>query len=204
MNELHQLIPGLREAEERDGSQWDAAWLGLNESICGIEVKPYTPRHDLILGWNGMRSPFLGGDWPERGTGIAEAALQFMWVVSPIFPNCTQLERMKFNRKVGKFLDSKNLFAEIALYVEGAFADAPTASKAGRRDFYSWFAGACDLFASEYGWTPQQLIDMPMKQIFQLAKSMRERKNPDCHLFSQSDRIIGEWLKHQNEAAENN
>jgi hypothetical protein len=204
VSNLADVIPGLREAEEREGSAWDAAWLGLNESICGIEVKPFTPRHDLMLGWNGLRSPFLGGPWPEDGLDLVAHINAFMWGVSPGFAPNQPLREFLFIRRLRKSpagKDVKSLIAGIARYAQEAYADAPSSGGYDSPSFNSWFSDACDLFGAEYGWRPEDIIDRPMKQIWQLLKSLRARRNPGCHLFKPSDRIIGAWLDEKNRRA---
>jgi hypothetical protein len=198
---LEDQIPGLREAIERENSAWDAAWLGLNESICGVEVKAYTPRHDLILGWNGLRSPFLGGDWPKTDRELLLAIRAFLWTVSPQFGK-GPLKQLWLFWRIRK-LDARKVVNDIQRYLSEAYSDAPASSGPGSPQFNSWFSDICDLFWFEYSAHRNEIIDMPMKQIFQLCKSMKARKKPDCHLFKPSDRIIGEWLKEQNAKSAN-
>jgi len=197
-DELYKLIPGLRAAHEKERSDWDAAWLGINESICGIDVKPFTARHDLILGWNGARSPFLGGPLPTNGPELSIAIGTFLWVVSPAYGSSSS-RKLMFLRGVRR-LDVKKAVTQIRNYVAAAYADAPGSGDSNDQQFYSWFATAAALFGAEFGWTRDDVIDMPLRQMFQLLKVISRRKNPTCILFKPSDALVGAWLNIQNAA----
>lgn len=200
--DLFDQIEGYREAVDKEGGIWDAAFLGMSEYVCGVEVKAFTPRHFLILGWNGLRSPLICGNFPNSDVDLAVAVGQFFWIVSPSFNpiECRIVQRIKqsfYLRKVGK-LEFKQSLEGLAGYIAEAFQDSPPAVKDSiGESYYSWFAGYCDVFASEYGWPVSQVIDMPMKQLFQLGKLIKKRHNPKCHLFKPSDRIASDWLDTQ-------
>ena len=106
-------FPGYAEAVAREDSIRGAACLGINEVICGLEVKPMNAMHVRLLTLVG--SPFMGRLTVANLAGTAEKNFQdgkpdilndimlFLWIVSPgyeaksrasaIFPRKKLLER---------------------------------------------------------------------------------------------------------------
>lgn len=84
---------GYAEAVARENQIRGAACLGVNEAICGVEVKPLCPAHLGLLAFVGY--PFHGGYTVEQLCGTAANKfmdgkpdlvtdiMRFLWIVSP-------------------------------------------------------------------------------------------------------------------------
>src|SRR4051812_43228765 len=70
-------IPHFTEAVDREQKLRDAAFIGLNEWVNGIESKPFTLAHYNLLA--ALESPFIvSGKQPTPG----DVAV-FLWIISP-------------------------------------------------------------------------------------------------------------------------
>lgn len=76
------------------------------------------------------------------------------------------------------------------------FRDAPVGgSKRDRKTPITSLAGTIiDMLASEYGWTLEQIMDLPVRAAWVLIRAIIKRKDPDTLLGNPTDRIIVEWL----------
>jgi len=189
IRDWNELIPGFREAVEKENRERDVPWLGLTEFIAGVEVLPFTPRHYLIL--TAIGSPFLLG-----GAPTAVEVIQFLWIVSPGFipgrSMCARWHRWKFVRRNRK-LDWASAVKAIDDYLDGAFENAIGGSVSAK-SYFSSLAGIVDCMASEYGWTEDEILKTPFKKLFQLNRSRRMRTDPDVTLVNPSDRLKSEYL----------
>lgn len=91
----HADFPGYAEAVARENKVRGSACLGLNEVICGCEVKPLCPEHLGLLTF--IRHPFHGGYTVDQLCGTKEKEfadakpdlladiLRFLWIVSPMY-----------------------------------------------------------------------------------------------------------------------
>ena len=83
--------PGYAEAVAKENELRGGACLGINETICGCEVKPLNAAHIALLSL--VRSPFLNmaaadiwqavKDSEERRAQLQCDILRFLWIVSP-------------------------------------------------------------------------------------------------------------------------
>ena len=212
MNPL-EAIPGLREAIERETEAREIDFLGAPELLCGIEVMPLSIRRLLRL--QAVGSPFLykvdGTPPPEQ---VGDVAL-FFWALSPnyeralrvrLWAECVSFEIGKFafnfirQRFVRRLRPLKLGPAARACrdYVSRAFEDAPGGSE-GRvsASYYGWPASYVGLLASEYGWTEDTILDLPLRRLFQHVRRLIQKHDPGAILFNPSDKVRGEWLRQQ-------
>jgi hypothetical protein len=161
---IEDLSTAYRAALVHEKLCWAVAWLPINETICGIDVVPLTPRCWLTLEVSG--SPWIVGGVPEL-----EHVFLFLWAVSPHFGE--KHGQRRFYQQTAKALkDVKmaDIVAGISGYLSEAFADSLGASGKAKRESYSFVVDYAFLLGSAYNVTPQQVLDMPFKQIFQLLK----------------------------------
>ena len=195
------VIPGFREAVERENAIRDAAFLDIPETICGIEVLPMTPRHFLLL--DGIGSPFVVGGLPT-----AEAIAQFIWVVSPEFRVIRgwrdRLAQYRFVKRCRK-INWVDAVKAIDQYINDAFQDSPGA-KSGTSNLHdwSWVAALVDQIASTYHWSEVDILSIPVKRLFQYSRIVRRRDDPKAIFFNPRDRVRGEWLRERNQKAQTN
>ena len=151
-------FPGYAEQVARERKIRAAACFGLNEIICGFEVKPLCAAHVSLLSLT--RSPFLGGFTAEQlcadggRPGLVQDILTFLWIVSPMYEqgsqasvpvpwwrgwkHAPQTARDRFNVA---FADVVNLPAldvvrEILEYIEDSFIDAED-GESGQKSFFA-------------------------------------------------------------------
>ena len=183
----------IREAETRERTNRDAAWLNLDANICGMKFRQMTVKDYLCL--DAVDSPLLLGVIPSA----AELA-QFLWVLSPDFSERPE-DKKRFCERVGK-LPYADTLAACREFVEKTFLDAPQSDgkASGTPSYYSWITSLVDTLASEYGWTPFEVLELPLRQVFQLVRAIRKRRDPKAALFNPlSDKARCDWLKALNE-----
>ena len=183
-------IPGYKEAVERENDVRDNAFLGLNESVAGVEVKPLTPNMFLLL--DGISSPFVCG-----GTPLPEDVAVALWIVSPRYRASDRKARNLFIRLSGKldYITTRQAFYS---YVSDSFIDSPGVSKSTRSATASWVASLVDILASEYSWTEERILSISLKRIFQYLKLIQLRHDPKATMFNKSDELRSKWLAEQN------
>lgn len=183
----------------------DAAFLGVPETVAGFELKPFSLRHYLTL--RIARNPILFGVDPMPGD-----LAQFLWTCAVEYsPHAS--DRKRFMKRCRRFVPPAPQFFETRRwrrrfnrsllelakcakaargYYDEAMMDKPgIAPKSARHaDYYSEVAFWLSLF--EYRYTPEQVLDMPMKVLWQCLNEARERKEKKPTLFNPSDRIKGE------------
>ena len=200
-------VPEIREAVEKQDLVRDVSFLGLPETIGGMEVLPMSFRHVLWLELN--RSPFLGHG-PLEPANLVTSLAAFMKTVSPFHP----LNRSRFNgwrqrrylRRVGRMKLDVAL-RDIREYVSEAFMDAPSGGTSGevKASYYSTGAAWVHRLCKNYsGLNPDpgvypSAIDLPLKVGFQMLKLLKQddyaKAGKMCPLFNPSDEVIGRHLE---------
>lgn len=174
----------IGEAIRRETEVRDAAFLAAPFRICGVEIAPLTGRAFIAL--EGLESPFLCGGRPTP----ADVAI-FLWVLSPKFVPHNSFSRRRFFRACRK-IEFEQAVTEISKLVEDAFQDAPGSGGAQSPARYtSWLADLVDILASEYGWSEDSILDLPLARAFQYLRRIRVRCDPKAIMFNgKSDRAI--------------
>jgi hypothetical protein len=178
-------IPGLADAIEREQHIRDTSFLGLPENVCGFDVSPLTLRHVLTLGAIG--SPFMRGGHPMTHDVGAFMVVVGEWKVFKRWRNLRKLGLVSFRESV----------EQVDAFVKESFQDSPSGSQKDGVSYYSFAASLVDLFAREYGWTEKDILDAPMKRLFQYIKAISHR-NGEKVLFNPSDRVRGDWMNEVN------
>ena len=208
-----------RQAVEREKFVRDSAFLRVPEVIGPFEVNPMTLRHYMAL--TAIKSPFIVTAGPpptERDTFI------FLWQVNSrystndvkakrrFYRRCQQVFipprlpvihfpwlmapwRMAYQKRKDALLE---IMADIHVMVGESLQDMPPSSPANgsNKSYYSTAAGICHELCSKYGWTVDQVMDMPLKQSLQFLKIIDagHRSSPKLPavMFNPSDAIRGE------------
>jgi len=188
-------IPGYQEAVAYESEKRQEAWLGLEPDLCGLPVAPLTLRKILYLNLAG--NPFITGEGQATTYHVAE----FLWVVSQTFQPAHLKARKRFFRRIRKM--------EIPLAIEGiddylaaAFFDSDPGADTPQRSApkVDWISNCIHLFASNYGWSAERVLDLPYRQITQLNRCLRAQ-DPDTYktLWNpHSDAVSAEWLEKVN------
>lgn len=163
----------------------DVAWLDPAPAIAGIQCEPLTVHRFALLSEGG--SPFVCG-----GSIFPEHVAQFLWVLSPGF--CFDLaKRDAFVSRVAS-LDYEAARDDIARYCESVFFDANDCGDgASREPVASFIAVLVDTFGSEYGWLPDDVLELPMARVFQLLRVIQLRHDPKAAVPNKlTDQIIAD------------
>jgi hypothetical protein len=185
---LFGIIPGYRKAVQLEFDERREAFLDLADDLAGVEVRPFTLRHALIL--ESIGSPFLCG-------GViapADVAI-FLWVISKTY-------LIDVNGKERVIAQCRDLPFEVTCqaihdYLDAALADSPAGGKA-QDSCVAWPAQFVDTFAREYGWSDETILQLPFKRANQYLRCIVQRYNPKAIFIDRSDRVRGEWLQRQN------
>lgn len=167
-------IPGLGDALNEDRAERLAGWVADRQlELCGIMVRPLTLRDTSYL--EAVRNGFVLG-----GAILPAHILQFFDRIA------IKLTGQKLAKKVGK-LDYDKACQDITDFVVWHYFDAPQSSgpvSSPRAYNQLPIAYLVDLFASEYGWTRDQILDEPLTVLWQLFESIRMRVDNDYVGFS--------------------
>lgn len=189
-------IPGYREAVERERFNRDAAFAEVPQFICGISVQPlcFLSLTRLAL----VGSPFVkGGD--VTPTNLAST----LWLLSSIYSPEARFARWRFLRMVRK-KPYLQLIREVEKFFADSFEDAPGGGGEEQISYYSTAADICDALCSEYGWTIEQVMRVPLVQLWQLLKAMRRRCSGSTGImWNPSDKVRGRWLEQVNAQSSN-
>ena len=190
-------IEGFAQAVYIERLVRDSAFLRLNETVCGFELRPMTLRDYIIL--RIANNPLLGDELPSP----AELT-QFLWTLSVGYSR-SRLRRIFFGLRVNRAcaypLKAARLIDSCREYRKEAMQDAPgTTGRTGYRpSYYSDCTYWYGLLAREYGCTMKEVLDMPLKILFQLPgeiKDHHDSKQPKCN---PSDKILADYSRKQSE-----
>lgn len=202
--------PEYVEALERESFLRDSAFIGLPESVAGFELRPMSLRDWITL--RITRSPFLHGT-----NSTLEDLCRFLWLQSVDFSH-NERARKRFYKRCREFSGGwtkkqKQLaslrFTEAALacrsYVLEALMDMPGGKKTEgfEPSYYSDGAFMCGLLGREFGYSREDVLSMPLKQLWQLISEIKDTaaaKNGErAVLFNPiSDRVRREIAKEMN------
>lgn len=199
-------IPGYAEALASERRERNAAFVsGLHETICGVDVRPLTPRITLELDAAG--SPFFSGGLPTEADVFA-----FFWHLSPARvsrpPSWWVFGRKRWvNREKDKLarklvtLDYVETVLAIKEFIEESCGDGPSNSGGGSEPAFAAPASALvDYFAHEYGWSEDAILDTPLKRLCQYwRRSVRRMDSKTQFINVLSDRVRSRFLDTLNE-----
>lgn len=190
---LPDSIPGYRKAIEDEARDREGAFLRLPEFVCGVRVEPLTLRRFTLLNHLGIEA---GEDW--------ETLELFLWLMSPHYTPRGGIARARHTaRCLWAFMRYGSHVVHICanVWLAGQFADGPGAGSGEFRvDHTSGVSRQVDLFAAEYGWPADRVLDLPLKVAFQLEREIRQRNSASKPtFFNPSDKVRTAWLRQQNE-----
>ena len=190
------IIPGLADAIAKQDLVRDAAFLVDREHIAGVAVRPLTVRDLAAL--QAIGSPFMVGKQPGAGDVAA-----FLWLLHPKYHPRARVRRWLFLQSLRRRNFIK-LVEGIREYIAESFQDTPGGTSTTEPSYYSVAAALVGMFASNYGWSETEILNLPVKRALQYRAEIMRRINPDSILFNPSDRVVGEWLTKRNlQPAEN-
>lgn len=206
-------FPGYVEAVARENEIRGAACLGINETICGLEVKPLCAAHIRLLSL--VKSPFLG-KYPLallcEKPGILNDLMLFLWIVSPQYETGARQRkhfwqrrtaRDRFNEAFSKIVKMRVdvVVSEIQDYVEEAYTDSDDSSAGGGKSFAAFEISIAHELHENYGYrvdfwnhppAHQNPLLVPLKIVFQLRKLRQQIKGEEP--ANKSDQLIRDGL----------
>lgn len=183
MNGSLKNVPGYAEASRKQEAIRDSVWLDSSPIIAGIQCVPLTVRKFAMLSEGG--SPFVCG-----GPVFPEHVAQFLWVLSEEF--CFDIAaRDRFVERVAG-MDYEATREAITDYCETVFFDASLdRSESNTEPVASFIATLVDRFASEYGWLPDHVLELPMGQVLQLLRLIQLRHDPKAAVGNRlTDKVV--------------
>ena len=160
-----ELPAAIKQAIAESESNQAEAWLNFNTTIAGIEVTQMTIKQFFML--DGIESPYL-----NQGSPTPPALALFLWILSPKY-NPTKEAREKFCEEIFT-LQIEQATKDIQKYLIATFQDAEADGKDDKR-YANYLTYLIDLFGREYGWRPAEVMQMPMRQLYQLNTAIGER-----------------------------
>lgn len=200
-------IEGMADAVNKERVIRDRSFLGFNERINGIEVKPLTSRHILHL--DEIESPFtMGGDFD------AFDVISFLWIVSPKFRPLNRFSdawtHYRFVRSVSKSAFKgetpedalENAGQAIRDYIGESFTDGSGGNGERSISYFSWLAGSVAIVGGHFGWSEDTVLDLPIKRLLQYTRAINIIKNPEAKLFNKySDQVRQDFINNLNAPA---
>ena len=205
-------VPGYLEAVQRERLVRESAYLGLCEDIQGFTVLPLTLEKLMLL--RSIRSPLLSDSTPTP-----EELSIFLWVLSPEF---TQSKRsfgkwLFFRRCRNAFVAPPKTLLDVILkrketadvtiratmaisaarsYIDEAFQDRPPSkgNASLETDYFCDAAQICVMMGKECGFSRDETMKAPLKQLFQELKVLSIIKGQKV-LFNPSDKVLVEATK---------
>jgi len=168
------------------------ALLNVCEDCAGLPANPLTFRKLLLLEY--AENSFVTGGEVE-----AQDVVQFLWIISPEY----SYDRKKagaFSHKVGR-LKMEASVQGIIDWLEGQLRDVPRGSDAGVVTGRVWLAQYVDLFASQYGWDDEKIMDMPLLRLGAYRSEIISRLSGESYeepSAAKEDKIKGNWLREVN------
>ena len=157
--------PKLAEAREKDRAQVALSFLPIIVPLGRFEIAPLTIERLLWL--EQINSPFVTGEIEPT----KEDVLAFLWINSPGF-RVGEWAGKKFcwNNYLIDWRKYANLIAE---YMVAVGENMGSADEGGIQP--NWLPELIDAFASQYHWTSDAIMKMPIERACILSKAMVHR-----------------------------
>jgi hypothetical protein len=198
-NQLEDLIPGLREARDKERQNRALAFSDIPWTVCGLDVVVLTPRHRLEFQL--VRNAFTVG-----GTVTQADVFQFLWRLNPSFKKRVWFGSFAWfaRRKVAlavKELDMDSATLEILTYLASMLQDLPEGG--GTRDtsnppenYVHWLSCEANFYLARYnGFSVPVLMDTPYLVLQQLYRAYRLSNETHPNFINASDKLIGDYMR---------
>ena len=199
MTEEQKLQYDLQMARYLESVVREASFLPVTLTIGDIPVKQYSMRHHIMLDF--ANNPFVKGndEWDK------EHIWEFIWVVSTEFEygntekktvflvKC--MEKYQMEEQVGQ------LVMDILEYLNNAFLDnyEDTDNTGKSIPIVSWAANYIHAISSNYGWTDEYILDLPLNRVCQyvrcIDRDLAAKNGVEPNIQNRlSGRALKKWL----------
>lgn len=195
-----QLAPAIRAAETKYRENNAAAFSGIEPDIAGmIEILPLTPK--MYLDLEGAGNAFFA----PKGTEITVGDLAaFLWRCSPHYtfgkPDSATI-RTFFNGNL-YVVPFNRAVDDVQAYIIGSWEGMPLwkSSPSSGRSIAHWPSRLVHMFAKEYGWSEEYILNLPFRRLWQYANRILESHDPDYReICNAAMRLQANFLKELNE-----
>jgi hypothetical protein len=176
---LSDLIPGLREAEDRYRRENAEAFAGVEPRICGmVDILPMTPK--MFIDLEGAENALFSRAGKEITPGDI---CTFLWRCSPHYrfgdDEAVTLRRL-FNASLF-VLPAQPAIDGIVEYIRRSWSGMPQWKSKGSPDqgVAQWPSRLVHMFAKEYGWLEEYTLNLPFRRLWQYANRVLESNDPD-------------------------
>jgi hypothetical protein len=184
--------PKLAAAKEKDREDASAALMRNPVLIGGQWIKPLSIESLIFL-------QAAGHPLFKEGEIGAEDVLSFLWVTSVGFkPMCKWRYRLFKLRFL--FADQEKMKVDVVEWLHHEFGTPDESKSDGEVHAppHNWVTGLIDLLASEYGWSENEIMEMPIKRAFGYSKAIIQRKTAgeqQVRWAKETDKVRGQYLK---------
>ena len=187
--------PKLAEAREQDRANIALSFLPIIIPLGRFKIAPLTIERLLWL--EQVQSPFVYGHQPSR-----EDVLAFLWINSPDF-RVGEWAGKKFcwNNYLINWKRYANLIAEYMTEISKAIGGGSEDKGPNAH----WLPQMVDAFASQYHWSHEEIMRMPVERAMLLSSSMAARvsESPAPTFSANADRVRAEMLNEIKKAEAN-
>lgn len=193
---ISDLISGLREAEDRYRQEAAEAFAGVELDICGVPILPMTPK--MFIDLDGAGNAFFS----KPGTLITPGdCAALLWRCSPCYKVSEPELRSFFNLHLA-LLDYDALVDGITGYVVRSWSGMPLwpGKVKNEPSLGQWPSRLVHLFAKEYHWQEEYILNLPLRRLWQYANRILEEHDPKYkEKCNEVMRLRQQWLKQENE-----
>lgn len=193
---LHDLIPGLRDALARYREENSEAFAGVEPKICGrVEIAPLTAR--MFLDLQGAENALICRD--DRGPDPVDVQVM-LWRCSPLYKRGDD-DLRRFYQATLLELPFEQTVEDLLEYVRRSLAGQPLwkGSVRATPGVGNWAARLVHIFAKEYGWTEDYVLDLPFRRLWQYANRILEDADSTYkEQPAEALRLRAAWLKQKN------
>ena len=160
-----QFKPKLAEAREQDRANVALSFLPIIIPLGRFKIAPLTIERLLWL--EQIHSPFVGGHQPAR-----EDVLAFLWINSPDF-RVGEWAGKKFTWN--NYLINWQRYAGLINEYMTEVAESMGGDDDGSSPESNWLPSMVDGFASQYHWSYEDIMKMPVERAMVLSSAMGAR-----------------------------
>lgn len=172
---LQDLIPGLREAVEKYRAEAHEAFAGIEPKILGaVDVRPLTAR--MFMDLEGGECAFVARvdrEVDESDVGV------LLWRCSPFYVRGDDNLRRFFQANL-VWMPFDEAKAAIFEYLRRSLAGMPLwrGKLRATPGVGQWQSRLVHMFAKEYGWSEDYILDLPLRRLWQYANRILEDADP--------------------------
>tara|TARA_Y100000310_G_scaffold193975_1_gene193955 strand:+ start:114 stop:749 length:636 start_codon:yes stop_codon:yes gene_type:complete len=195
--------PKFDEAKKRDNEEQTLVFIIQPVKLGSFWIAPLTLRRLLFL--EALDSPLAGGHQKSVGR---RAVLELLWVMSPDFSPSRWRAKLFFVRHW--LLNWKKYAIMIEALMKEGMELLGALSNEEKQDTVNplWVAQTIDGFATQYGWSMAEILDMPLLQLNIMGRAMAKRlsmmsgkKNGEVSFNRNADAVRTEYLKESRKKA---